>query len=327
MGLQSDAGMALIPAGDFWMGRNHFFLFDEFNWTLRPRLDDRPVHQVDLDAFYIDKHEVTNAEYERFTEATQRAKPWHWPGGKVTKEQEKKPVYNVSWFDADAYCKWDGKRLPTEAEWEKAARGGLDRKLYSWGDVPIPGGAYVPPQAAAATGQQAAPKAEPAADPQTPQAAAKQEPAADPQTPQPAAKQEPAADPQAAAKQPPPAAGRRAGVPEEPKRGRWEAPNGPADVGSFPPNGYGLFDMTGNVWEWVSDWYDKDYYLETEDKNPQGPESGKYKVARGGGWDSKEDMPQRSILGVHYRNYADPSDASNVLGLRCAKSAENSKPQ
>jgi len=274
------------------------------NWTLRPRLDDRPVHQLDLDAFYIDKREVTNAEYEKFAEATQRAKPWHWPGGKVTKEQEKKPVYNVSWFDANAYCKWDNKRLPTEAEWEKAARGGLDRKLYTWGDDAIPGNPYqVPPVPAAGS-------KEPAADPQ---ATTKTEPVADPQTP---AQQAAAA-----------AGGRRGAGPPGPKRGQWDVPNGPADVGSFPPNGYGLFDMTGNVWEWVSDWYDKDYYLETPDKNPQGPESGKYKVARGGGWDSREDLPQRSILGAHYRNYADPTDTSNVLGFRCAKSAETSKPQ
>jgi len=272
IGLQADAGIVLIPAGDFWMGRNHFFLFDELNWTLRPRLDDRPVHQLSMDAFYMDKYEVTNAEYERFTEAAKHEKPWHWPGGKVTQEMQKKPVYNVSWFDADAYCKWAGKRLPTEAEWEKAARGGLDRKLYWWGDDLLPQ-RYFDGQA------------------------------------------------------PPPPAGDDAKETKQPPRGRWGAPNGPADVGSYPANGYGLYDVTGNVWEWVSDWYDKDYYLETPDKNPQGPESGKYKVARGGGWSSTEDLPQRSILGVHYRNYADPSDKSNVLGFRCAKPAETSKPQ
>lgn len=277
MVLQSDPGMALIPGGEFWMGRNHSFLFDELNWTLRPRLDDRPVHQINLDAFYMDKYEVTNAEYQRFTEATRHEKPWHWPGGKVTSELEKSPVYNVSWHDAQAYCTWVDKRLPTEAEWEKAARGGLDRKLYAWGDNPV--AVRAPFDGAAATTATAA---------ATTTAATDEQPAA-----------------------------------KEPKRGHWGFPNGPAPVGSYPANGYGLYDMTGNVWEWVADWYEKDYYLESPEKNPQGPASAQYKVARGAGWSSTEDLPQRSILGVHYRNYADPSDKSNVLGFRCAKSVEN----
>jgi iron(II)-dependent oxidoreductase len=283
MALQADSGMSLIPAGDFWMGRTHFFLFDELNWTLRPRLDDRPVHLLTMDAFYMDKHEVTNADYQKFTTATKHQVPWHWPQGKVAQEQAEKPIYNVSWYDADAYCKWAGKRLPTEAEWERAARGGLDRKLYSWGDEAIAGGAYVAPKA--------------------------------PAKPEPNAKTEPAN-----------AAPKPAAAPAKaPKFGQWQVPTGPAKVGSYPANGYGLFDMTGNVWEWVSDWYAADYYLLTPDKNPQGPDGGKYKVARGGGWDSREDMPYRSILGVHYRNYADPTNTSNVLGFRCAKSAAETK--
>ncbi len=264
----SPAGMALIPAGNFWMGRSHSFLFDELNWTLKPRLDDRPVHQLFVDAFYMDKYEVTNADYEKFTEATKHEKPWHWPGGKVTAQLAKLPVYNITWQDANAYCAWAGKRLPTEAEWEKAARGGFERKLYEWGTDEL---AY--PKPAAPAGAAGAPAA-------------------------------------------------RAGGEEsaDKKRAHYGNPLGPAPVGSYPENAYGLFDMTGNVWEWVNDWYSKDYYLESPEKNPQGPENGVYKVARGSGWSSTEDLPQRSILGAHYRNYADPTQTSNVLGFRCAKS-------
>jgi formylglycine-generating enzyme required for sulfatase activity len=286
---EAPAGMAPIPAGTFWMGRNHSFLFDELNWTLRPRLDDRPVHEVDVDAFYMDKYETTNADYEKFTTATGHAKPWHWPGGKVNEGLAKLPVYNVTWADAEAYCAWAGKRLPTEAEWEKAARGGLERKLYEWGDeleYPKPAAAPANAGAAAAGAPGAAASAAPAAAPA-------------------------------------PAAGGRGGGGGQ-KRAHYGHPNSPAPIGSFEPNGYGLYDMTGNVWEWVNDWYEKNYYLMTSDKNPQGPASGGYKVARGSGWSSTEDMPQRSILGVHYRNYADPVQTSNVLGFRCAKSVDSS---
>jgi iron(II)-dependent oxidoreductase len=127
-------GMSLIPAGAFWMGRAVMFLFDELDWTARDRMDDQPVHRVSLDAFYMDQYEVTQSDYARFSEATGRKTPWDWKDGKVRPGREKWPMYNVSWDDASAYCTWAGKRLPTEAEWEKAARGGLDRKLYSWGD-------------------------------------------------------------------------------------------------------------------------------------------------------------------------------------------------
>lgn len=136
-------GMSLIPASDYWMGRIHFFLPDAFGFVLRDRLDDFPAHRVDLAAFHIDKYEVTNEQYARFLESTSGRKPWHWSHGQIPKGEERFPVFNVNWEEANAYCKWVGKRLPTEAEWEKASRGGLDRKKFPWGDSTLDiGGGY-----------------------------------------------------------------------------------------------------------------------------------------------------------------------------------------
>jgi len=254
------SGMVLVPAGEFWMGRTHMFLFDELNWTALARLDDQPARPVDVDAFYLDKYELTNSEYAKFIQATGHRKPWYWKDGKVNPGQEKWPVYDVSWDDAVAYCAWAGKRLPTEAEWEKADRGGLDRKLYSWGDE-------LDPEVSAGEGKPPAKK----------------------------------------------------------KMAHIEGTEGPMNVGSFPPNGYGLYDMTGNVWEWASDWYSRDYYAWGPSKNPKGPDTGEYRVMRGGGWSNNEEPfrnGQRSLIGAHYRNYAPPSQISDAVGFRCAKDAK-----
>jgi sulfatase modifying factor 1 len=125
--------MVLVPAGEFIMGENRTFL------------DAAPEHTVWLDSFYIDKHEVTNAEYKRFVDATDHpapyldpekypwAKPFNWIDGTYPKGTEVLPVVLVDWYDATAYAAWRGCRLPTEAEWEKAARG-TDGKIYPWGD-------------------------------------------------------------------------------------------------------------------------------------------------------------------------------------------------
>lgn len=271
-------GMALIPAGEFWMGRTHMFMFDELSWTARARLDDQPARPVFVDAFYMDKYEVTTTDYAKFVEAKRRPAPWNWKEGKVNPGQEQWPVYNVTWDNAVAYCTWAGKRLPTEAEWEKAARGGLDRKLYPWADI------FEPEAKAEST---AAPAAAPAAT--------------------------------ADGDRPPK---------KTIKLARYGFPNGPVAVGSFPPNGYGLYDVTGNVWEWIADWYGQDYYPIAPSKNPRGPEIGKYRVLRGGGWaTSEEGGGQRALLGVHYRNYAPGDQTSNVVGFRCAKDApQQSQP-
>jgi len=247
--------MALVSGGDFWMGRTHFFLVDAIGWYERDRQDDTPSHKVQVDPFFIDKYEVTNEEYAKFAEATRRPKPWHWRGGNIPKGEERVPVYNVTWFDADAYCKADGKRLPTEAEWEKAARGGLDRNRFPWGDVALGMGGYEAADAgmASKTGNQA----------------------------------------------------------------HTNYPFGAIAVGSYSANGYGLFDMAGNVWEWTNDWYERNYYSLTPRKNPAGPENGRYKVIRGGGW---SDDDERNLMN-NFRNYTDPDMKAASIGFRCAKSA------
>ena len=114
-------GMALIPSGDFIMGSNE-------RWD-----DEAPEHISSTQKFYIDLNEVTNADYKKFTDDTKRETPYHWPEGNLPKSKEQHPVIYVSWFDADKYCKWTGKRLPTEQEWEKAARGS-DGFIYPWGN-------------------------------------------------------------------------------------------------------------------------------------------------------------------------------------------------
>jgi iron(II)-dependent oxidoreductase len=254
---QEVPGMSRIPEGNFWMGRTHFFLVDAVGWFERDRQDDFPAHGVYLDVFYIDKYEVTNEEYFRFLEAKDGPKPWHWPKGKIPEGEEKVPVYNVNWFEASGYCGWVNKRLPTESEWEKAARGGLDRKKFAWGDT------------LAGAGDSAGEEA--------------------------------------------PAAGRGARARPPANFNSKRA----VEVGKYPPNGYGVYDMTGNVWEWTSDWYERNYYSISPLKNPPGPEQGTYKVFRGGGWN---DSDERNLM-PSFRNYTDPLERSITIGFRCAKSA------
>src|SRR5205809_512334 len=209
--------MVQIPAGKFWMGRTYTIYTDSADLVPIDKLDDRPANNIYLDALYLDRYEVTNADYTKFLQANSGTKPpWHWPQGNFPAGKEKLPVYNVNWFEATGYCMWAGKRLPTEAEWEKAARGGLDRKIYSWGDDDIDTSEFrrLPPASNATKSR----------------------------------------------KGPPEAAGSGKVVP----------------VGSFPPNGYGLYDIGGNVSEWLSDWYYDNYYPFMPKKNPNAPETGLY---------------------------------------------------
>jgi iron(II)-dependent oxidoreductase len=259
------AGMALIPAGEFWMGRVHMFRPDEQGYFLRLRIDDVPAHLIHIDSFYIDKQEVTHDAYARFVQAASHRAPFHWKDGRIPEGHGAYPVYNVNWDDADAYCRWAGKRLPTEAEWEKAARGGLDKKRYPWGDELRPG---------AKSGEGANAGAEPPAN-----------------------------------------AGAAAKV------AQYGVPNGPTGVGSFKPNDYGLYDVIGNVAEWVSDWYDRTYYVMSPDSNPKGPASGMYRVIRGSSWvDPIEtgDAVEPRVYGVHFRNFLSPFHRTNTVGFRCA---------
>lgn len=232
------APMVLVPAGEFLMG-------NEVE-------GDAPSHRVYLDAFYIDRQEVTNARYLKFVESTRHRAPQHvidpqydlWAGAALTPGVADLPVVNVDWSDADAYCRWAGKRLPTEAEWEKAARG-TDGRLYPWGNEA--------PSFARLNFSR-----------------------------------------------------------------RWQGvytlqPVGSYESGSSP---YGAQDMAGNVWEWVSDWYDAGSYAAGPSRNPQGPSSGSSKVLRGGSWTNTAD----SVRATHRRE--EDSDMRNSdSGFRCARNA------
>ena len=250
-------GMAQIPAGKFWMGRAYSMFLDSADLLPRDKMDDRPANNIYLDAFSIDKYEVTNADYARFVDATGARPPWHWPQGKIPNGEERFPVFNVNWFEATDFCKWAGKRLPTEAEWEKAARGGLDRNHYSWGDAEIDRGEerLLAPQTAGRNTSTAAPAV----------------------------------------------IGRRYAM----------------AVGSFAPNGYGLYDMTGNVMEWTNDWYDGNYYPFMPKQNPKGPETGRYRSVRGAGFFDQGGHGEEKT--VNYRNFSDPDLRSTTIGFRCAK--------
>lgn len=242
------AEMVLIPAGEFQMGS-----VDGFD-------DEKPVHTVYVDAFYMDVYEVTNALYKKFVDATGHSAPECRDNS--TYNAPEQPVVGVSWHDAIAYAEWSGKRLPTEAEWEKAARGGLKAKKYPWGDKLTHGDANY-----SGTGG----------------------------------------------------------------KDRWD---GTSPVGSFSANGYGLYDMAGNVYEWCADWYDSGYYSASPERNPTGPSSGTGRVLRGGSWDDKQVRVElltcytlsQNLQGdncdnlrVSDRNYYGPpyAYAYLVVGFRC----------
>jgi formylglycine-generating enzyme required for sulfatase activity len=217
--------MVYIPAGEFLMGSEEG---DD---------DEEPVHEVYTDAFWMDQHEVTLGQYKEFLEDSgYNADPCG--------NGENHPAACVSWEDARAYCEWVDRRLPTEAEWEKAARGGLEGKKYPWGD------------------------------------------------------QEPVCEVVA-----------ENGAQYGSCNGRTKV------VMSFAPNGYGLYDMTGNVWEWVNDWYDSGYYVDSPRENPPGPSSGDARVLRGNSW-----YGNPGNLRAANRNRRNPDDSYDEDGFRCASS-------
>ena len=317
---QEPPGMALVPAGEFWQGRVYRTLIEELDMIARARLDDLPSHVVYLDAFYIDKTEVSNAEYARFTGATAHRKPYFWIGGTVPTGKEQWPVYDVSWDDAAAYCSWAGKRLPTESEWEKAARGGTDRLRFPWGDAllaPVRGRGPAPQTVSAAPPS----KDDPGGTSALAQAAA--EPPAQNRDDPGGANAAATAPAQTAGRgrgAPPPGApaaqgGGRRGGGAGTKMAHYGVSDGPVNVGSFAPNAYGVYDMVGNVGEWVQDWYDPNYYAVSPDRNPKGPKAGLYRVWRGDTWAATDERN----LAVNYRQFDWQTTRTVTVGFRCAK--------
>lgn len=222
-------GMMLIPGGTFMIGSDH------------GQSIAAPKHPVTLNAFYMDIHEVSNRDYEEYCLATGYKFPEFWGMDlyKSGPDYPDHPVIGVSQFDASQYAEWAGKRLPTEAEWEHAARGGLEDISYPYGEKANHNKSRF---------------------------------------------NDPEADP------------------------------GPVKIGSYSPNGYGLYDMSGNVWEWVSDWFSESYYSESHEQNPGGPSMGTFSVFRGGGWHSGggcTTVHRRNALPSHWVDFAG--------GFRCVK--------
>jgi sulfatase modifying factor 1 len=312
-------GMVWIPGGEFSMGAADppNDPADVDNVGMKATTDARPIHRVYVDGFFMDKTDVTNDEFARFVKATgyvtiAERKPraedfpgappenlvagsvvfsppdhpvpldnyfqwwnyvhganWRHPLGPGSDIRGKGnyPVVQIAYPDAEAYAKWAGKRLPTEAEWEFAARGGLTGKPFVWGDTFRPDGKWM-----ANTHQGHFPNQDTGEDGYV----------------------------------------------------------GIAPVAEYPPNGYGLYDMAGNVWQWTSDWYRPDYYAQLAQaggvaRNPQGPDSSydpsepgqQKKVHRGGSFLCTDQYCSRYIVGT--RGKGEVSTGTNHLGFRCVK--------
>jgi len=228
---RQDVPMVLIPEGEFLMGSE------------TGNGDELPSHMVYLDAYYIDVFEVTNTIYTECVEFGM-CDPPHDPVYYADPAFAQHPVVNLDWHQAQEYCVWRGGSLPTEAQWEKAARGGVEEKNYPWGDEP------------------------PVCDKGAPNGA------------------------------------------------QFGSCGSTVEVGNFSPNGYGLYDTSGNVWEWVWDWYSDSFYSISPNQNPTGPDSGQTRTLRGGSWYFLE-----YDLRVSNRLRRDPNQGFNIVGFRCARSA------
>jgi formylglycine-generating enzyme required for sulfatase activity len=284
----STEGMKLIPGGELMMGtdRDHGF----------PADGEGPAHPVQITPFYLDATCVTNEAFNTFVNTTgykteserfgwsfvfqghlsptqlARSTPvvvvgsewwrrvdgatWRHPEGPGShiKQRWTHPVVHVSWSDAQTYAAWAGKRLPTEAEWECAARGGLVQKAFPWGDELEPGGRY-----AMNVWQGVFPARDIQAD----------------------------------------------------------GFSGTAPAKSYKANGYGLYQMTGNVWEWCHDWFDPQYYRKSPRENPTGPATGERRVMRGGSYLCHASYCNRYRTDARSSNT--PDSATTNLGFRCAR--------
>jgi len=262
-----------VPAGEFLMGST------DADKKELPAFE-QPQHLVYLDAFWIDRTEVTNAMFARFVTETgyktdaenlgqsvafnvttkllgqTKGADWQHPRGPGSdiKGLEQHPVVHVSWDDAVAYCRWARRRLPTEAEWEKAARG-MDGRKYPWGNRNVTGNLLN------------------SADRNLDMS------------------------------------GTDKGVDDG---YQFTAPVGVYPAGASP---YGALDMAGNVWEWVADWYDEQYNANSPAENPPGPDSGNLRVVRGGSW-----IDSRRFVRAAVRDGRYPDITLDWLGFRCARS-------
>jgi sulfatase modifying factor 1 len=305
-------GMVWIPGGEFSMGAADPPGMDTVGMSATT--DSRPIHRVYVDGFWMDTTEVTNEQFQKFVAATRyvtvaerrpRAEDfpgappenlvagavvfsppnhpvplnnhfqwWQYVKGANWRHPEgpnsslngrgKYPVVHIAYEDAEAFAKWAGKRLPTEAEWEFAARGGLAGKVYPWGDEFKAGGKWM-------------------------------------------------------------ANSHQGHFPDRDAGDDGFAGVGP--VATFPPNAYGLYDVAGNVWEWVSDWYRPDYFARLASsggvaRNPKGPDdpfdpsepNEKKKVHRGGSFLCTDEYCSRYMVGT--RGKGEPSTGTNHLGFR-----------
>ena len=234
--------MVLIPAGSFQMGSND------------GELDEEPVHTVSISEFWMDKYEVTNGEYRKCVDsgscrAPESVKSSTRRSYYSDSRFDNYPVIYIDWNQAKAYCEWKGGRLPTEAEWEYSARGGLEGTRYPNGDnINCSDANYC-----------------------------------------------------------------RSSFCNQCK-GYGGKDDDTHPVENYAANGYGLYDMAGNVWEWVSDWYDEKYYENRSSQDPQGPGSGTTRVVRSGSWYYDTDKVRASHRFGDY-----PTLRAHGLGFRCVR--------
>ena len=243
------AEIVLIPEGPFFMGCD-----PDHNGGFPCNFDELPLHEVYLSAYTIDKYEVTNAQYQSCVEAGACSEPLYKHSATRASyydnpQYQDYPVVSVSWGEANDYCTWVGGRLPSEAEWEKAARG-TSIIAYPWGDQNP--NCQLANSANNATGKFCL--------------------------------------------------------------------DDTAAVGSYPlgASEYGVYDLAGNVWEWVNDWYNSSYYAISPYKNPTGAEDGTEKVVRGGSWD----YSWNKIRVVYNSNHL-PDVRREDFGFRCVNPIES----